>query len=675
MTLTQQHVIKTVCPHDCPDLCSILATVEDGRLLKVAGDPDHPFTRGFLCGKVQHYEERVHSPQRLLHPLRRTGPKGSGAFEPVGWNEALAEIVDRWRSIIAEYGSEALVGYAYSAHQGLVNRNTVRALFHALGASRFNAGTVCDSTADAGWEAAVGGTPGTDPETIVDSDLIVCWGANIVTVNVHLVPLVEEARRKGAQLIVIDPYRSRTARRADWHIAPKVGTDSALALGLMHCIVRDGRHDAAFVADRTTGFERLRDEVLPQYSPDRVAEITGVPAADIERLADLYAGARAPFLRMGQGMSRNRNGGMAIRTVACLPALVGAWGKPGGGALMSTGSVWSFDFAALRRPDLLPRPTRELNHSTLGRDLLELDNPPVMALFVASNNPAVTCPDQARVAAGLSRDDLFTVVHDTFLCDTARYADIVLPACSAFETEDIYRSYGTYYLQHGPQVLPPAGESRSNLWLVQELARRFSLTDPVFTRSTREHIAALLGGATGPAAALTPERVLDAGPVKLDYPPDGPPVTYFESPEMVAAGLPALPEWQPDPETPPAESPYTLRLLTAPGHAESHTTFSGVARLRRLSGEARCLLHPVDAAARGLADGDAIALYNDLGHIGLRLRVTTDTQPGVVVVEGQFNRGAYLSGGPLNVLTSDNLADLGGGATYQSTWVAARPID
>lgn len=665
--------VRTVCPHDCPDACSILATVANGRVLGVAGDPEHPFTRGYLCGKVNHYEQRVHSPERLLRPLRRTGAKGSGVFAPVSWDEALDEIVSRWRAVIAEYGSEALVGYYYSAHQGLVNRNVPRALFHALGASRFRAGTVCDSTADAGWHYAVGDTPGTDPEMVPDSDLIVCWGANVVSVNVHLVPFIDEARAKGARLVVIDPYKTRTARRADWHLMPRIGSDTALALGMMHVIVRDGLHDQDFVAERTVGFERLRDEVLPRYAPERVAEITGLAAGDVERLAHLYATARAPFLRLGQGMSRNRNGGMAIRTVACLPALVGAWGKPGGGAHMSTGGVYQFDVDALRRPDLAPRVTREINHSTLGRDLLALENPPLKALFVGSNNPAVTCPDTARVIAGLSREDLFTVVHDTFLSDTARYADIVLPACTAFETEDIYRSYGTYYVQHGPRVIAPLGESVSNLTLTQMLAERLGLTDPVFRRDTRAHIAALVEGAKGATRAVTVDRLFSGETIKLPISQDGPETTWFESARMAADGLPSLPDWRPDPTPPPSGA--QLRLLTAPGHPQSHTTFAFAERPRKLAGEARCLLHPDDAAARGLNDGDAVAVHNARGHVGLRLVVTRDTLSGIVVVEGQRNRWGYLSGGPINLLTEDTFSDMGEGATYQSTWVEVKRLD
>jgi anaerobic selenocysteine-containing dehydrogenase len=666
--------IRTVCPHDCPDQCSMIATIEDGRLVSVAGDPNHAYTRGFLCGKVKRYPERVYSPDRLLTPLRRRGPKGDGAFEPVSWDEALNAIVRRWREIIAAHGGEALLGYTYSGHMGVINRGISQALFHALGASRMIAGTVCDSACDEGWRFAVGATPGPDPESVADADLVISWGANLVTTNVHMIPFVDEARDRGARFVVIDPYRTRTARRADWHIAPAVGTDAALALGMMHVLVRDGLCDLEYVASHTVGFERLRDQVLPRYTPEHAAEITGVPAEDIERLARMYGTARAPFIRLGMGMSRNSGGGMAVRTVACLPALVGAWRKPGGGALLMTASAWGFDYAAVRRPDLLNEPTRQINHSLLGRALLEESDPPILALFVASNNPAVTCPDNARMRQGLSREDLFTVVHDSFLSDTARYADIVLPACTAVETEDIYRSYGTYYAQYGPRLIEPLGESRSNLWLMQELARRFGLDDTVFARTPREHLRALLAGATGPTANLAPDTLLAGGPVKLQDVEYGPATTYFYSEAMERDGLPPLPEWTPDPAAPADAERWPLRLLTVPGHSQHHTAFAGVERLQRRQGPPACTLHPDDAAARGIHDGDAVLLFNERGEAGLYARISDDTPRGVVTVEGSRDRSHFLTGGPLNVLTSDHLTDMGAGATYQSTWLDVRPL-
>lgn len=669
-----EQTVRTVCPHDCPDQCGMLVTVRDGRVVRVAGHPDHPFTRGYLCTKVNRYPERLYSPARLTTPLRRTGAKGSGQFAPISWDEALDQIAARWQSIIATYGAEALAGYAYGGNQGLIHRNIVQALFHALGATRVVLGAVCDSAAETGWEYAVGPAPGSDLETMAGSDLILAWSSDLLTTNLHAWPFVEQARARGAQLVVIDPYQSRTARRADWHLAPRIGTDTALALGLMHVLVRDGLYDSDYVANHTVGFAALRDQVLPHYTPERVAEITGLPVADIERLAQLYGRARAPFLRIGEGMSRLSGGGMAVRTVALLPGLVGAWTRPGGGVMLMSVWGWGFDYNAVRRPDLLPRPTRSINQATLGRDLLETQDPPIMALFIAANNPAVTNPDAGRVAAALGREDLFTVVHDLFMTDTARHADIVLPATTNLESEDFFRGYGTYYVQYGPAVIPPVAGARSNLWLVQELARRMGLQDPVFSRSVPEHMAAMLAGATGSTAALTVEQIMAGGVVRLPAGPQEPPVTYFYSEAMAAAGLPPLPEWQPDPAEAEAAGRWPLRLLTAPGHAQHHTAFAGVESLQAQEGPPHCLLHPADAAPRGIRDGDPVLLYNDRGQVGLYARVSTATQPGVVVVAGHRNRDRYLTGGPLNVLTSDRPADMAAGATYQSTWLEARPL-
>lgn len=656
-------VVRTVCPHDCPDACSMLAHVEDGVLVRVQGDPEHPFTQGFLCAKVNRYPERVYSPERLLHPLRRVGPKGEGRFERVSWEEALQTIAHRLRSV----EPEAVLGYAYSGTMGLINRNLPQGFFAALGAREMQLGTVCDSACEAGWTYSCGEVPGTDPETVVDSDLIIAWGANIVTTNVHLIPFIDEARSRGAKLVVIDPYRNRTAQRADWYLPIRVGTDAALALGIMHVLVRDGLTDEAYIRSHTVGFEALRDQALPDYTPEETERITGIPAADVERLAHMYGRARAPFIRLGMGMSRHTHGGMAIRTVACLPAMVGAWGKPGGGALLDTTAAFGFDYAALRRPDFrAKRAGTPVNHSLLGQ---ELQDSTLKVFFVMANNPATTCPDQSAVIAGLSREDLFTVVHDLHLTDTARYADIVLPACTALETEDLYRGYGQLYFQFGPQVLEPLGESRPNRWVVTELARRMDLADPVFYRSTAEHMAAVME----PMEGYDVDAVRAGGPFRVAG-HQGPVHTAFYSETMVAEGLPGLPEWRPDPVEAEEGARFALRLLTAPGHFQHHSAFAGVASLQEREGVPCCLLHPDDAGARSIADGDAVEVYNDRGAVGLYARVTADTQQGTVVVVGHRSRSRYLRGGPINVLTSSRLSDMGAGATYQSTWLEVRKL-
>src|SRR5262245_25445414 len=668
-------IIRTACAHDCPDQCSLLAHVEDGRLIKLQGDPDHPMTAGFACAKVNREHESLYSPERVLEPLRRAGAKGEGRFEPISWDQALDEITERWQAIIREDGPLALLGYAYSAHQGQINRGLLLGLFHALGATRLLAGTVCDSCAEAGWDAACGGVGGADPETIVHSDLVIAWGADLLTTNLHAWPLVERARRAGAQLVVIEPRRSATAERADWHVSVRVGSDAALALGLMHVLARDGLCDRAYLARETIGFDRVEREVLPRFAPERVAAITGVPASDIERLARLYGGARAPFIRLGEGMSRSSQGGQGIRAVALLPGVVGAYDRQGGGALLMTAQAFGFDTAPLRKPSG-PAQTRTVNHSRLGEALLELDRPRIRALFVASNNPAVTCPDARAGRRGLGREDLFTVVHDPFLSDTARYADIVLPAATYLESEDVVRSYGTYYAQFVHQVVPPRGEARSNRHLAQALAQRMKVRDPVFSMDTDELLRLLLKGASGTAAGLDPHVLRTAGPLKLAPArqrfgtPSGKLEFYSEA--LAAQGLPAMPDWAPDPVGEDEARRWPLRLLTAPGYYQSHTAFAGVTALRRKQGPPACVLHPDEAGKRGLLDGDQVELVNDLGAVAFVLRVSDEAPPGVAFVPGQ-RPAAEAIAGTINMLCSDRYSDLGEGATYQDTRLDVRP--
>ena len=666
--------IRTVCAHDCPDQCSLIATVENGRIVRVQGDPEHPMTAGFACAKVNREHEMVHSPERVLTPLRRTGAKGAGAFAPISWDAALDEIETRWKAIMREDGPLAILGYAYSAHQGLFNRGLVLGFFHALGVSRLKAGTVCDTCADAAWDSVAGGIGGSDPESLIDSDLVIAWGADLMTTNVHIWPLVEEARRRGAQVVVIEPRRSRTAERADWHVRVNVGTDAALALGMMHVIARDGLADRAYLARETVGFDRLEREVLPRFAPARVAGITGVPAADIERLAQMFGRARAPFIRLGEGMSRTVQGGQAIRAVSLLPGVVGAYAKRGGGSLLMTAASFGLDLAKIRRPSG-PASTREINHSRLGEALLTLNDPPIRALFIAANNPAVTCPDAQSVRRGLAREDLFTVVHDPFLSDTARYADIVLPAATYMETEDLHRSYGTYYMQRAAQVIAPLGEARPNRSLAQELARRFGLKDAVFSMSTDELIDTVFRDAKGTVTEIDPASLRDHRPVKLRLPEGGPKWATpsgkleFYSETLAARGEAAMPDWIPDPDA--ANARWPLTLLTAPGYYQSHTAFSGNPTLRRRAGDPECVLHPTDATARGLKNDQQVTLFNDLGEVRLRLRISDEVNPGVVLVPGQRPSGE-ASGTTVNMLCSTRYADLGEGATYQSTRLDVR---
>jgi len=669
-------VVRTVCAHDCPDMCSLLVHVEDGRITRVQGDPDQPFTAGFVCTKVSREHELVHSPERLAQPLRRTGPKGSGAFAPITWEAALDEVTAKWRAISDRDGPLGILGYCYSAHQGVFNRGLLLGLFHALGTTRLIAGTVCDSCSDEAWDATLGAVGGADPETVLQSDLVIAWSADLVTTNVHFWAKVEEARRNGTALVVIDPRRSRTAAQADWHLAPRIGTDAALALGVMHVLVRDELCDRAYIARETAGFECLEREVLPRFSPAQTEAFTGIPAADVERLARMYGTARAPFIRLGWGMSRSVQGGQAIRAVALLPGVTGAYARPGGGALLATSASFGFSLDAIRKPSG-PETTRTVNHSRLGEALLHLDSPPIRALFVAGNNPAVTCPDAGAVRQGLAREDLFTVVHAPFLSDTARYADIVLPAATFLETEDFYRAYGAYYIQFGPRAIEPVGEAWPNQRLAQELARRLGLRDAVFSMTTDELLRALWRDADGPAAAVDPASVRGAGPIKIGANGGGQRFATpsrkleFYSTRLAEQGLLPMPDWAPDAGESADAARWSLRLLTAPGYYQSHTAFSGNERLRRRQGPPVAILHPSEAERRSLRDGDAVELYNDRGTVGLTLRVSDEVPAGVVLVPGQRPSGEARQG-TVNLLCSDRYTDIGDGATYQSTFLEVR---
>jgi anaerobic selenocysteine-containing dehydrogenase len=653
------HTIRTVCAHDCPDMCSLVATVDNGRVVRVQGDPDHPLTAGFACGKVNRDMELVHSPERLTTPLRRTGPKGSGEFAPITWDAALDEITARWKAIIAKEGPMGILGYAYSAHQGLMNRGLLNGFFHALGTSRLRGGTVCDSCAEAAWDSVAGPVGGADPESAVESDLLICWGSDLHATNVHLWAKFEQARGKGAPLIVIDPRRTRAAKAADWYLPIRIGTDSALALGVMHILVRDGKTDESYIATQTTGFDEIREKILPRFTSAYTAEVTGLTEADVEKFAAMYGAAKKSFIRIGFGMSRFTHGGNNLRTVAMLPGVTGAYGRYGGGALLATAASFDLNYNAVRKPSG-PDATRTINHLKLGNDLLTLNNPPIEALFIAANNPAVTNPDTGKMRVALARDDLFTVVHDPFLSVTARYADIVLPATTYLETEDFYRSYGTYYMQYGNKVIEPQGQAWSNIRLAQALAKRMGLTDPVFSMSQPDILKEMFQGAKGAAAAFDPANLPAQGPVSIGH-KNG---QKFRTPSgkmEFAAG--ALPDWQPDPAD---TKQYPLQLLTAPGYFQSHTAFSSVGFLRQREGAPCAVLHPDDAAARGLTDGQKVRLHNDKGEIGLLLHIRDEVQPGVVLVPGQRPDGEAVAG-TVNMLCADTYTDMGEGATYQST--------
>ena len=490
---TGTHVVRGACPHDCPDTCAMLVTVTDGVVTGVKGDPDHPFTAGALCPKVHDYETRVNSPDRILHPLRRVGPKGEGRFERISWDAALDEIAERFSAVAGEYGSEAILPYSYLGELGVVNGLAVGdPFFHRLGAS-VSERTFCDSGSITAYLMTVGPTTGIDPESFAHSRYIVIWACNLLSTNIHMWKFVAEAQKRGAKVVVIDPLRTHTAKRADWHIPIRPGTDAALALGLIHVIVRDGLVDEDYVERHTVGFDELAARAA-EYPPSRVAEITGVPAEDIETLAREYATSQPAAIRMGVAVERHATGGQAVRAITSLPALTGAWRHVGGGILALT--HWSFplNIGAMHRPDWIRPGTRVVNQWQLGAALtgeLELD-PPVKALFVYNANPAIVASDQERVLAGLEREDLFCVVGEHFLTDTARYADIVLPNTTQAEQLDLVFSWGQLYLTLNMPAVAPLGEAVSNREMFCRIARRMGFEDEQFRMSDEDALRAAM---------------------------------------------------------------------------------------------------------------------------------------------------------------------------------------
>jgi len=680
--------LRSVCPHDCPSACALLVTVEDGRLAEVTGDPAHPFTRGVICGKVRAYAERVHSPLRVLHPLRRVGPKGAGRFERISWDDAVGEIATRWRAIVARHGAEAILPFSYAGTMGQVQYFAGHPLFHALGASQLDR-TICVSTAYSGWRATVGAVTGNDSEQMVGADLVVLWGVNAAYSTINVMTLVKQARRRGAYVVVIDPYRTPTAEQADEHLMVRPGTDAALALAVMHVLVREGRVDRDYVARATVGYDRLAEHVAG-WTPERAAPITGLSADAILGFARRYGAGPRSFMRIGIGLSRHTNGGMTCRTLACLPALTGAYADPHGGALLSTGGAFGMDTRVLERPDLMPSPRpRVINMIHLGRALTDAAlRPPVASLYVYNSNPAAVCPDQSLVLRGLAREDLFTVVHEQVLTDTAFHADLVLPATTSMEHEDLYRSFGHLHLQLAQPVLEPPGEARSNWDVFGMLARAMGVAGEHYAKTPERLVRELLASGDERVAGITYERLREEGSVRLALPrpylpfADGAPTpsgkVELYSERLAEQGLPPLPTYVPlveGPDDGALAARYPLQCIVPPNRFFLNSSFSQSALLRGRQGTPTVLIAPADAGARGIRDGDQVAVSSERGEALFTARVTDATRPGVVVAEGIWWHRFHPGGRGVNVLTSDREADMGGGPAFHSNMVEVRVYD
>ncbi|HKO00191.1 MAG TPA: molybdopterin-dependent oxidoreductase, partial [Thermoanaerobaculia bacterium] len=472
-------VIKAVCPHDCPDTCSMLVTVENGRAIRMAGDPDHPFTNGFLCTKVAKYVERTYHDGRLLYPQIRTGAKGEGTFRRATWDEALSLIAERLRGVIdSEHGPQAIMRYSYAGTMGLVQGDGMaERFFNRIGASKL-ARTICASAGVEAMNLTYGTRMSTDSESVGEAKLILLWGTNTLTSNPHLWPFIRKAKAKGATTICIDPLRTRTADSSDEHIPIRPGTDAALALGIAHVLFRDGLYDRQYLDEMTSGWEKLRDRALAEYSPERVADICRIPVETIESLATRYGTTRPTFIRLNYGLQRHAGGGSAVRAISILPAITGAWNDAGGGCQLSTSGTFGLNTAAIDRADLIPPGTRTLNMSRLGEALLDVNDPPVKAIVVYNSNPASVAPDRERVLAGFRRDDLFTVVIEHFQTDTADYADVLLPATTQLEHDDLHKAYGHLYVMYNRRAIEPLGEALPNSEIFRRLAAKMELDAP-----------------------------------------------------------------------------------------------------------------------------------------------------------------------------------------------------
>jgi anaerobic selenocysteine-containing dehydrogenase len=678
-------IVKAACPHDCPDTCAMLVTVENGRALKVAGDPSHPFTRGFLCTKVANYEQRTHSQDRVRTCLRRTGAKGLGRFSEISWDEALDEIASRFKSLAeSSEGAETILPYSYCGTMGLVQSQSMdRRFFHRLGASQLDR-TICASAGTAGYKATVGASIGTDPERFAGASLILLWGTNTISANVHLWPQILEAKAAGARLIAIDPRRTRTADQCDEHIALLPGTDAALALGMMHVIFAEGLEDKDYLERYTTGAEDLRARAR-EYSPERVAHICGLEVETIKSLARLYATTRPSAIRINYGLQRHAGGGMAVRTLSCLPAVTGAWRDPSGGILLSTSGTFPLNYAALERPDLMPVPApRTLNMSELGDVLTKTSGPPVRALYVYNSNPAAVAPDQRKVLEGFRREDLFTVVHEQFMTDTTDYADIVLPATTQLEHFDLHKAYGHLYLVINERAIEPLHEAKANAEVFRLLAARLRFEEDCFKDSDEEIARQALSVEHTALRGITLEALRERGWMRLNLPETFAPFAEGNFPtrsgkcelfseSLEAQGLPAVPEFIPPKESDQSAEAlaarYPLALISPAAHAFLNSSFANLPKQLRQELRPFVEIHPADAKARDIENGDQVRAFNERGSCVLAAVVTTRARRGVVVSPSVWWNKLSPGGVNINQLTSQTLTDMGGGATFYDALV------
>ena len=667
----------SVCALDCPDTCSLLVQIDEstGRATKLTGDPEHPVTRGFLCGKVAQYLEREYHPDRLLYPMRRTGPKGSGRFQRVSWDEALDEIARRLIAIRDTSGPEAVLPYSYAGTMGLLNGSGMdRRFFHRFGASRLDR-TICSATGGEALERSQGLKIGMDTEQFRNAKLIIAWGANVLGTNAHLWPFIVEARRNGARFYVIDPVKNRTGRAADRHFAINPGSDQALALGLIHVILRDGLEDREYISEHAHGFDDLR-KLASDYTPQKVSEWTGIDPPDIEALAREYATGRPAAIRLNYGVQRSERGGSAVRAILALPVVTGAWRDAAGGLQLTTSGAFELNKPAVQLPELerrspLGRPARTVNMAQLGRALTELDNPRVQALVVYNSNPAAIAPNQTKVIAGLRRADLFTVVLEQFQTDTADFADFVLPVTTFLEHTDLYLAYGHYYLQLARPALPAQGETRSNVEIFRALAKRLGFEDECFDDSEDDMIRQLLNTNSEFLKGVTLERLEKERSIRLNISTapfaNGGFRTASGKFEFGAEALAYNPPLESRHGDAALHAEYPLEFVSPKNDDSMNSTLGHRDSVDRQT--STLSIHPADAAARGIENGALVRAFNQRGTCYFIAKICDDTRPGVV--RGRSTRWNKRSpcGWGANRLTSDRLTDMGGGPVFYSCLV------
>jgi anaerobic selenocysteine-containing dehydrogenase len=667
--------VRGACPHDCPDTCALITRVEGGVAVSVRGNPDHPRTDGVLCTKVSRYAERTHHSERVLTPLKRVGPKGSGQFTPVTWDEAMGDIAARLGRIAAR-DSEAILPYSYAGTMGLVQGEGMAArLFHALGASQLDR-TICASAGAEALTQTLGGKLGMRVQHFAESQLILIWGSNAIGSSIHFWRVAQEAKRRGARLVCIDPRRSETADKCHEHIALRPGTDAALALALMHELIVHDWLDHDYIAQHTLGWDALRERAL-QWPPARAAEVCGVPVEQIERLARDYGTTQPAAIRLNYGMQRVRGGGNAVRAIACLPALIGAWRHRAGGLLLSASSTFPVQRHALARPDLLgDRRPRTLNMSTIGDDLLRPSSPDfgpqVDALIVYNSNPVAVAPQSSRVAQGFAREDLFTVVLEHFMTDTADLADYVLPATTQLEHWDVHMSYGHTDVVLNRPAIAPVGQARTNTDFFRDLAQRMGLNDPCFQDSDEVLCRTAFGDAVDFSVLLDQGfaslSVPDAPFAEGGFPTPSGRCEFF-SQRLADQGQDGLPDHLPNFEPANTHPDYPLAMISPPSRHFLNSTFVNVKSLRDMEGAPWLEMHPDDAAARGLVDEDPVVVFNDRGRYACQLKVNTRARPGVVNGMGIWWRKLGANGTNVNEVTSQRLTDMGRAPVFYDCWV------